>query len=89
MSVQIKYVKNAVFLHLIDAGVLSTFVCIEYFQYSILVVIFLVVNYVIGSIKLIKSKGNVVFRTWSRIQVGYNGAFNEIPEVFFRHGSWS
>ena len=51
-----------------------------------LIVLLAVVIDARGSMKLIKSKGNVVFRTWRRIQVGYNGAFNEIPEVFSAMG---
>ena len=59
--------ERAEFLHLIDASVRSTFVCIGYFHYSILLVLILVVIYVRRSMKLIKLMEFVVFLPWSRI----------------------
>ena len=48
------------FLHLIDAGVSSTFACIVYFNYYTIIVISLVVIYVRGPMKLINLKEFVV-----------------------------
>ena len=63
------YEERSVFLHLIDAGVYSTFSCIGYFQYFILIVLILVNIDLRGSMKLIKLKEFVVFWPWRRIEV--------------------
>ena len=46
------------------------------------IVILVVVIDVIGSMKLVKLKDFVVFRTWRRVEVVSNGTVNDISEDF-------
>ena len=56
-----RYEECVSFLYLIGASVRSTFSCIRYFHYSILIVILLVVIDVRSSTKMIKLMEFVVF----------------------------
>ena len=78
-----RYEECVVFSHLIDAGVCSTFACIGYLYYSILIVILLFVIDVRGYIKLIKLKQCIVLWIYRRIEEVFNMAVNYIPEDFY------